>query len=217
MAIVAAQGEPPPPSAIDAAAAILRSGGIVGIPTDTVYGLAADPFRAGATDRLFKVKRRPRSFELPVLVVDVDQALSLTLAAAVPPAAARLMARFWPGALTLVLPRRPDLNADLGSDDATIGVRCPDHPVPRALCRIVGPVATTSANRHGDPPATTAAELVWALGHSVEIVLDSGTCEGSPSTVVDCTGAEPHLLREGRVPWDEVLAAARDEPGGLPG
>jgi tRNA threonylcarbamoyl adenosine modification protein (Sua5/YciO/YrdC/YwlC family) len=181
----------------------------VGLPTDTVYGLAADPFRAGATDRLFKVKRRPRSFELPVLVADVDQAMALTLAAAVPPAAERLMARFWPGALTLVLPRRPDLNADLGSDEATIGVRCPDHAVPRALCRVVGPIATTSANRHGEAPATTAAELASALGPSVEIVLDGGACEGSPSTVVDCTGADPRLLREGRVPWDEVLAAAR--------
>jgi tRNA threonylcarbamoyl adenosine modification protein (Sua5/YciO/YrdC/YwlC family) len=210
MAIVDARGEPPPPSAIDAAAIILRAGGIVGLPTDTVYGLAADPFRGGATDRLFQVKRRPRSFELPVLVADVEQALALAVTGAVPPVAERLMARFWPGALTMVLPRRPDLNADLGSDDATIGLRCPDHPVPRALCRLAGPIATTSANRHGDPPATTAQGLADSLGPSVEIVLDGGPCVGSPSTVVDCTGAEPRLLREGRVPWDEVLAAARE-------
>jgi L-threonylcarbamoyladenylate synthase len=211
MAIVDARGEPPPPAAMDAAAAILRAGGIVGVPTDTVYGLAADPFRAGATDRLFAVKRRPRSFELPVLVADVEQALSLTVAGAVPPAAERLMAKFWPGALTVVLPRRPDLNADLGSDDETIGLRCPDHPVPRALCRAVGPLATTSANRHGCPPATSATELAEALGTCVEIVLDSGPCEGSPSTVVDCTGTEPHLLREGSVAWSDVVAAA--QPG----
>ena len=204
MAIVDARGDPPPTGAIDAAAAILRAGGIVGLPTETGDGLAADPFRAGATDRLFKVKRRPRSFELPVLVADVDQAL--TLATTVPEVAGRLMHRFWPGALTLVVPRRPDLNADLGSDDATIGLRCPDHPVPLVLCRAVGPIATTSANRHGEPSLTTASELEAILGPSVEVVLDGGPCQGSPSTVVDCTGAEPRLLREGRVPWDEVCA-----------
>jgi L-threonylcarbamoyladenylate synthase len=205
VAIIDARGDPPPLAAIDAAAAILRAGGIAGVPTDTVYGLAADPFRAGATDRLFKVKRRPRTFELPVLVADVDQAL--TLAAAVPVAAARLMERFWPGPLTVVLPRRPDLNADLGSDDATIGVRCPNHPVPLALCRAVGPMATTSANRHGEEPLTTALELAQRLGPSVEVVLDCGPCCGSPSTVVDCTGADPHLIRHGRLSWEAVLAA----------
>ncbi len=111
-----------------------------------MYGLAADPFRTGASDRLFAVKRRPRTVELPVLVADVEQALSLAIA--VPAAALRLMERCWPGPLTIVLPRRPDLNADLGTDDATIGIRCPRHPVPLALCRAVGPLATTSANRH---------------------------------------------------------------------
>jgi len=204
--IVDARGDPPPAGAIEAAAAILRAGGIAGVPTDTVYGLAADPFRAGATDRLFLVKRRPRTFELPVLIADMAQALTLTTT--VPPAAERLMARFWPGALTVVLPRRPDLNADLGSDDATIGLRCPNHPVPLALCRVVGPIATTSANRHGQPPATTASELAAQLGSCVEVVLDAGLCAGTPSTVVDCTGAEPRLLREGRVPWEDVQAAA---------
>ncbi|MDQ1426532.1 MAG: L-threonylcarbamoyladenylate synthase [Acidimicrobiaceae bacterium] len=206
MAIIDARGDPPPRAAIAAAAAILRAGGIAGVPTDTVYGLAADPFRAGATDRLFKLKRRPRTFELPVLVADAEQAL--TLATTVPAAAARLMDRFWPGALTLVLPRRQDLNADLGSDDATIGLRCPDHPVPRALCREVGPIATTSANRHGDPSAETAA-AVAALGPVVDVILDAGTCSAEASTVVDCTGEEPRLLRQGSVSWDEILAVGR--------
>jgi tRNA threonylcarbamoyl adenosine modification protein (Sua5/YciO/YrdC/YwlC family) len=140
-----------------------------------------------------------------VLVADADQALGL--AVAVPESALRLMARFWPGPLTLVLPRRPDLNADLGQDDATVGVRCPFHPVPLALCRAVGPLATTSANRHQQPPLETAAELVEAFGASVELVLDAGPCRGAPSTVVDCTGEQPRLLREGRLAWAEVLAA----------
>jgi L-threonylcarbamoyladenylate synthase len=206
MPVVPALGDPPPQSAIDMAVKALAVADIVGLPTDTVYGLAADPFRAGATDRLFVLKRRPRVVELPVLVADEAQALALTVA--VPDAALRLMATYWPGPLTLVLPRRPDLNADLGEDDETIGVRCPAHPVPRALCQAVGPLATTSANRHGEPPATTAAQLADVFGAGVELILDAGPCRGAPSTVVDCTGRQPRLLREGRLPWLEVEVAA---------
>ncbi len=207
MPIVPALGDPVPAGAVDAALKALASGQIVALPTDTVYGLAADPFATGAADRLFRVKRRPREVDLPVLVSGEEQALEL--ATAVPDLARRLMARFWPGALTLVLPRRPDLRADLGTDEATVGVRCPDHPVPIALCRAHGPLATTSANRHGDPTPPTAAEVAVVFGDSVAVVLDGGPCEGAPSTVVDCTGAQPKLLREGRIPWDEVLAASR--------
>ncbi len=160
-AVIPAYGDPPPPDAIKAAAASLREGDIIGVPTDTVYGLAADPWHSGAADRLFLVKGRPRSVELPVLVAGEEQALALTTA--VPDSARRLMEAFWPGALTLVLPRREDVTADLGDEDETIGVRCPDHPVPLALCREVGPFATTSANRHGGPPATAATGLVLGL------------------------------------------------------
>ena len=127
------------------------------------------------------------------------------LATAVPAAAERLMARFWPGALTFVVPRRPDVTVDLGRDEATVGLRCPDHPVPIALCRQVGPLATTSANLHGQPTATTAAQVEELFGAAVPVVLDAGTCEGSPSTVVDCTGEQVKLLREGRIPWEAVL------------
>jgi L-threonylcarbamoyladenylate synthase len=204
--VLAAFGDPPLPEALERAAHALASGQIVGVPTDTVYGLAADPFHTGAADRLFTLKRRPREVELPVLVSDEEQALSL--ASATPPIARRLMSRFWPGALTIILPRDPDLNADLGTDDATIGVRCPAHPVPRALCELAGPLATTSANRHGEPPLNTAAEVAATFGKAVAVVLDGGPCHGRPSTVVDCTGEEPKLLREGNISWDEVMAAA---------
>jgi tRNA threonylcarbamoyl adenosine modification protein (Sua5/YciO/YrdC/YwlC family) len=201
--VLAAGGDPPPESALAAAVDALRGGDIVGVPTDTVYGLAADPWHSGAADRLFRVKGRPRSVELPVLVAGLDQALELTTA--VPEAARRLMERFWPGAMTIVLPRREDLDADLGEEDATIGLRCPDHPVPIALCRAIGPIATTSANRHGEPPVTTAQTLASLLP-GVAIVLDGGTCDGVASTVVDSTGEVPKLLRPGRIQWDEVLA-----------
>lgn len=189
-----------------AALGALADGRIVGIPTDTVYGLAADPFRPGATERLFEAKRRSRDVDLPVLVASIDQAMSLTTA--VPDVAAALMRRYWPGPLTLVLPRRPDLTADLGEDEATIGIRCPAHPVPLALCAKGGPIATTSANLHGEPTSQTAEEVVAVFGDAVAVVLDGGRRAGSPSTVVDCTGTEPRLLREGRVAWSEVQAAA---------
>jgi len=187
---------------LDAAVKALVAGQVVAIPTDTVYGLAADAFHTGAGDRLFVVKRRPRDVDLPVLVASEEQALAL--ATGVPDAARRLMARYWPGALTLVLPRNPDVVADLGDDEATIGLRCPDHDVPLELCRRVGPLATTSANLHGQPTATSAEEVRALFGPAVPVVVDGGTCAGSPSTVVDCTGAEPKLLRLGRIPWDEI-------------
>jgi L-threonylcarbamoyladenylate synthase len=204
-AIVPAFGDPPPDDAIAAAAAALREGDIVGVPTDTVYGLAADPWHSGAADRLFRVKARPRSMELPLLVADEAQALALAIA--VPLAARRLMEAFWPGPLTIVLPRQEDVDADLGDEDATIGLRCPDHPVPLALCRAVGPIATTSANRHGEPPVTSAGALASGL-HGVALVLDAGLCDGAPSTVVDSTGEIPKLLREGDIGWDRIISVA---------
>ena len=204
--IIPAFGDPPPADAIAAAVEALREGDILGVPTDTVYGLAADPWHSGAADRLFRVKGRPRSVELPVLVADAEQAM--TLVTGLPDAALRLMKTFWPGALTLVLPRRPEVTADLGDEDATIGVRCPAHPVPLALSRQFGPVATTSANRHGEPPVTRAAALAEAL-NAVALVLDSGECAGVASSVVDATGESPRLLREGAISWREIESAAR--------
>ncbi len=205
MAVLPAFGDPPPERSLTKALAALAEGFPVGIPTDTVYGLAVDPFVPGASDRVFAAKRRPRDVDLPVLVAGVEQALSL--ATAVPEVALALMDRYWPGPLTLVIPRRPDLKADLGDDEATIGVRCPAHAVPLALARQLGPLSTTSANLHGEPTSTTAQDVAEVFGDAVPVVLDAGTCSGSASTVVDCTGIEPHLLREGRLPWAEIQAA----------
>jgi L-threonylcarbamoyladenylate synthase len=196
-----------PRAALAGARAALEAGLVVAIPTDTVYGLAIDPTRPGAADRLFGVKRRPRGVELPVLVADVDQALSLTEEPA--PWVRRLMERFWPGPLTLVVPRRPGLRFDLGDDRTTIGLRCPDHPVPRALCGLAGALAVTSANHHGRPPLSTAAEVASVFGDEVEVILDGGRCAGVPSTVVDGTGVEPRCLRQGGLDWDDIAAAAR--------
>jgi L-threonylcarbamoyladenylate synthase len=205
--VIAAYGEHPPEDAIVLAVKALSGGDIIGLPTDTVYGLAADPFHTGASDRLFRLKGRPRSIELPVLVGSEAQALALSTA--VPSSARRLMRRYWPGPLTLVLPRRPDLEADLGEEDATIGIRCPAHPVPLAVCEQIGPIATTSANRHKEPALTTAKEVSESLGAELALVLDAGLCDGLPSTVVDCTGESPKVLREGRLSSQEIAAALR--------
>lgn len=197
VAVVAASAA----GALDRAAAALRAGQVVVVPTDTVYGVAVDPSVPGATGRLFAAKRRPRDVPLPVLVAEPADA---TRVAVVGAGASALIERFWPGALTVVMPRRPGLAYDLGIDEATVGVRCPDHEFVRELCRRVGPLAVTSANRHGEPTPGTATGVAEALGDTVALVVDAGSCEGSASTVVDCTGDRVALLREGSIPFADL-------------
>jgi len=203
--VVDVSGEAPSRDSLEAAVRALESGFLIALPTDTVYGLAADVSYTGSADRLFALKQRSRSVELPVLVADVEQAMSI--AVAVPPAAERLMDKFWPGPLTIVLPRNPEFVADLGSDEETVGVRCPGHIVPRLLCEEVGPLATTSANLHGQPPLTNAQAVADTFPEGIAIVLDGGPCTGEASTVVDVTGAEPRLLRPGAISWDDIVTA----------
>jgi L-threonylcarbamoyladenylate synthase len=182
---------------LDAAVAALRRGQAIVVPTDTVYGIAVATAVPGATARIFAIKERPTTVALPVLVADEAQARTI---AEVSPAAAALMARHWPGALTIVLPRRPTFDVDLGGTDASsVGVRVPDHPIPVALARQVGPLATTSANRHGRPTPVTAAEVRAELGAGIEVVIDGGPCDGAPSTVVSVVGDEIRILRHGAV------------------
>lgn len=189
---------------LDEAAAALSAGRVVAIPTDTVYGLAVDPGYPGATDGLFALKHRPGSLELPVLVAGVAQAEVLAGPRGLAPAARRLAGRFWPGSLTMVVERRRDVDWLLGGDGRTIGLRCPAHPVARRLCELVGPLATTSANRHGEPPITSAVALAQEFGGDVAVVVDGGTCDGTPSTVVDMSGDVPRCIRAGAVPWIEI-------------
>ena len=189
-------------AALDAAAAALRAGGVVGIPTETVYGLAAAPGVEGATEAVFALKGRPGGTALPVMVAGFDQAATL---GEMEGAAGVLAGSLWPGGLTLVVHRRPGVGWDLGGDAATIGLRCPDHEVARELCRRCGPLVATSANRHGEPALAGAAEVVDAFPGLV--VLDGGECRGVASTVVDLIGPEPRLIRAGAVPWEDVLGA----------
>ena len=191
---------------VEEAIEALAAGLPVVLPTDTVYGLAVDPTRAGATDRLFEIKERPLDAALPVLAADPAQAFSL--AADVPDAAQVLAEAFWPGGITLVIPRHPGLAYDLGGrDDHTIGVRVPDHAVAQRIATAVGPIAATSANLHGRPTPQTADGVVAELGDRVRVVVDGGTCAGAPSTVVAFSGDEITILREGRVPRQLIVDA----------
>jgi L-threonylcarbamoyladenylate synthase len=200
--------DPLGPEGREAAQKALASGLLVAIPTDTVYVLAVDPFVPGAADRLFELVERPREQDLPVLVASVWQALNL--ATAVPEASRKVMDRCWPGPLTLVLPRDPEVAADLGDDDLTIGLRMSAHPVPLALCRDIGPLAVTTASATGEPDFETAEEVADEFDEDeVPVVLDGGRCAGLPATVVDGTGDDLHLIREGRLPWAAIQEAIR--------
>ena len=181
------------------------------LPTDTVYGVAALPSVDGATDRLFTLKGRGADVPIAVLCHDAAQALGLGDPAAVGPDVHRIAERLWPGPLTLVLPRRPGLALALGHPPTTVGVRCPDHALVRALAAEVGPLATSSANRHGEPTPATARRAAEALGPGVALVVDDGPCDGAPSTVVDATGAAWRVLREGTI----TLADRRGGRGAL--
>ena len=184
------------PTAIPAAADLLRRGLPVVLPTDTVYGVGVLPFDAAAIDLLYAIKGRPAEKGIPILLGDVADVAHV--AGIIPPAAAALMAHFWPGPLTLIVPRRPELPANLSPDD-TIAVRVPDHALARALIRAAGgAVAATSANVSGQPPARAADEALAVLGGRVAAVLDDGPSPGGmASTVVDCTVDPPVVRRAG--------------------
>jgi L-threonylcarbamoyladenylate synthase len=196
--------------AVKVAAETLRAGEVVALPTDTVYGLAALPWDPGHTGRLFRLKGRGSDVPVAVLCADVGQALGLADGDRMPEGARRIAERLWPGPLTLVLPRRVGLGYALGRPEHTIGVRCPDHELVRALAREVGPLATTSANRHGEATPPTAAGVVEVFGDGLGLVLDAGPCAEPPSAVVDATGHAWRVLRAGRVSEADLAAAAAD-------
>jgi L-threonylcarbamoyladenylate synthase len=182
----------------------LRAGGVVALPTDTVYGIAVSLATPGGIERLFHVKHRPPDKGIMLLLDDAAQA---TEAGLMTPAATALAGACWPGGLTVVVPQRPDVRWPdaLTGGAPTIGLRVPAHDAPRALARGVGPLPTTSANVSGLPEATDAAGIVDQLGDAIDLVLDGGPAHGGPaSTVVDCTGERPVILRVGAVSPGEV-------------
>lgn len=191
-----------------AAQAAVHAGGLVVLPTDTVYGIGCDAFSAAAVADLLAAKHRGRDMPPPVLVADT--AVMDALAVDVPPAARALAQAHWPGPLTLVLKAQPALRMDLGDAGGTIAVRVPDHDVARQLLRRTGPLAVSSANVSGQPSATDCADAVAQLGESVAVYLDAGATPGeTPSTIVDFASTPTgRILRQGALSADAVRALA---------
>ncbi|HSM57631.1 MAG TPA: L-threonylcarbamoyladenylate synthase [Candidatus Sulfomarinibacteraceae bacterium] len=182
--------------ALENVAALLKAGQLVVFPTDTLYGVGVSAFEETAIKRLYEVKERPLSKGIPILLGDTDDVDKV--ARSFPTIARSLMERFWPGALTIIVPRRPDLPPSL-SPNENIALRIPDSEVARAIIRHAGgAVATTSANRSGEAPARNAQEALSALGGLVAAIVDGGpVAHGVPSTIVDCTTTPPRILRRG--------------------
>jgi len=195
-------------SQIEAAASLLQQGGVIALPTETVYGLAADASNHAALKRIFNIKGRPADHPLILHIADESQLVHW--ARAVPDTARRLAHRFWPGPLTLILQRSPQVSDIITGGQDTVGVRVPDHPLALAVLRAMGSgaaLAAPSANRYGRISPTTAQHVRDELGDSVDMILDGGACKvGLESTIVSCIGDTVTVLRPGGIP----LAAIED-------
>jgi len=193
---------------VEAAAGVLRRGGLVAYPTETFYGLGALASDAQAVSRVAAVKGRPDGKPLPLLAADLAAVEAVALLG---PLARRLAGRLWPGALTLVVPARPGLPPEIVAGTGAVGVRIPGSELARALARSAGgPIVSTSANLSGEPPVSRAADLAPALRARLDAVLDAGSTPGGlPSTVVAVEEEAVRLLRAGVVPLEDVLRAAR--------
>ena len=186
------------PQAIGEMAVYLQQGHLVILPTDTVYGVGADAFNATAIARLYEAKQRPSEKGIPILLADMTDIWRVTTS--IPPLAQNYIQQFWPGPLTLIVPKHPNLPANISDNDG-IAVRIPNCEVTRAVIRAAGgAVATSSANRSGQPPAQRVQEAWDQLEGWVTAVLDNGPSPGGiASTIVDCTGTVPRLVREGPI------------------
>jgi tRNA threonylcarbamoyl adenosine modification protein (Sua5/YciO/YrdC/YwlC family) len=194
---------------MEAASLALQEGKLVVLPTDTVYGIAADAFNPTAVRRLLRAKGRGREMPPPVLV-GTSSTLD-ALAVGIPMLGRELVARFWPGPLTLVCRQQSSLQWDLGDTRGTVAVRMPDNDVALQLLKRTGPLAVSSANLSGEPAARNADEAEEMLGDAVEVYLDQGECgEGTPSSIVDVTGRDVRILRQGGVTREQIEAVAKE-------
>jgi len=198
----------PQRDAIDEAATWILSGGIVALPTDTLYGLAVTPFRSDAVARIFSVKGRSAERALPLIAADAPQVVMHL--GPLTPMGERLAAGFWPGPLTIVVPAPASLVREVTADGA-VGVRVPASDIARAIARACGqPITATSANISGQPATSEPDDVERTLGHGIDLLIDAGpTPGGPPSTIVDVTGPEPRLIRAGAIPWEEIQACLR--------
>ncbi len=185
---------------------ILEEGGVVAFPTDTVYGVGVRAFDVDGIERLYAIKGRERSKAIAILIAEASQ---LEQIAEADKAAHTLAKKFWPGPVTLVLPRKPQVPESL-AQGPTIGIRVPDHPVARKLLAAAGPMAVSSANSSGERNALDAGEVLAQLGGRIDLVIDGGHTPGNqPSTVVDLTEGDPKFLRIGSVSEAEIRAALK--------
>ncbi|HEX2416644.1 MAG TPA: L-threonylcarbamoyladenylate synthase [Micromonosporaceae bacterium] len=188
---------------ISAAVAAVKRGDLVVLPTDTVYGIGTDAFNSYSVEALQRAKGRGREKPPPVLVGSAKALEGLVLA--LPAVARDLTGAFWPGALTIVVPHAPSLAWDLGDTAGTVAVRMPLHPVALEVLREAGPMAVSSANRSGKPPAGTAEAAREQLGYSVSVYLEAGeSLDPVPSTIVDITEETPRVLRDGAIPFEKL-------------
>jgi L-threonylcarbamoyladenylate synthase len=192
--------------AIEEAATWIRDGGVVAIPTDTLYGLAVDPFNRGAVARLFDVKRRPSERAVPLIASDRAQVEAHF--GALDPMAARLAERFWPGPLTLLVAAPPALASGVAGPGGRVGVRVPADAIARSVCAAADrPITATSANVSGAEATADPDAVERTLGDAIDLLLDAGrTPGGSPSTIVDTLDGTPRVIRAGAIEWDEISA-----------
>jgi len=187
------------------AADILRDGGLVGFPTDTIYGLAGDPRNETAVLKLYQVKSRPAALAVPIIAADREQVMRCVRD--VTPVASSLMASFWPGPLSIIMKATLLLDRRILGEGDSVAMRIPENNIARELARQFGfPIMATSANVHGKPPGVTGKRVYETLGTKVDLILDGGAARGGiPSTIVDARGEIPMLVRGGAVPWSRVL------------
>lgn len=202
----------PQRDAIEEAAKWILGGGVVALPTDTLYGLAADPFSAAAVARVFEVKGRAAERALPLIAADAAQVAAHL--GSLGELGARLANRYWPGPLTLLVPAPHALARDLTGGTGKVGVRVPADGVARGICRLAGrPVTATSANISGEPAPADPDDVERTLGARIDLLIDTGrTPGGPPSTIVDVSGATASLVRAGAIAWDEILQWLNTEP-----
>jgi len=202
----------PQRDAIQEAAKWILSGGVVAMPTDTLYGLAADPFSADAVARVFEAKGRAAERALPLIAADAQQIGAYF--GPLPATAVRLAERFWPGPLTLLVAAPSALAREVTGGTGRVGVRVPADEVARAICRAAGrPLTATSANRSGEPATADPDVVERTLGDRIDLLIDAGpTPGGAASTIVDTTGAAPALVRAGAIGWDDILLWLNTEP-----
>jgi L-threonylcarbamoyladenylate synthase len=196
-----------PAANIEPALNILKQGGLVAFPTDTVYGVGALAFNNAAIEGIYAAKDRPIEKAIPILIGDLSDLEQI--GSDIPDMALRLAARFWPGPLTCIIPKKRTLPPAVSATE-TVAVRIPDHPAALALLRAAGPIAVTSANISGQPSPASAEEVFRQLQGRIPLILDGGTTPGGvPSTLVDCTGHSPVILREGPLTIENLISALR--------